>query len=331
MVAQYFSSANGNELWAILLEKAYAKLHGNYWQLRAGFVSHGMMDLSGCPTQRYNFPTGRGMYDKIIGYADKFWDVLDKADKNGHIMCAGTPGVDIWTEGEGPNKETGIVPGHAYSVIAAKEYKGVRLLCIRNPWGQFEWGGDWSDNDWHWTEEMIDAFNPNFDASDGTFWMAYDDFFKYFTSISICKIQNWQELRLKGKFIKAVEDNKSMSNWVISQFYYTFTLDNASYVEIGLHQEDERILGADRRPYLDMSYTLLKKNENGQLSIAGIADLVSERDSQDHFLLQPGHYIVIPYSTGALLRAFEFNSDPVNLKVENNGNRVWNTKMVSTL
>lgn len=274
-----FSSANGNELWAILLEKAYAKLHGNYWQLRAGFVSDGMMDLSGCPTKRYKFPENRGIMNKILGYADKFWAVLRQADEKGHIMCGGTPGVDIYTEGGGPNEEHGIVPGHAYSIISAKEYKNIRLLCIRNPWGQFEWGGDWSDNDSKWTREYINAFNPVFDTEDGTFWMSYDDdFFKYFDSMSICKAQNWQELRLKGKFIKVVEQEDQSKDWTISQFYYTFSLDRAAVVEIGLHQEDERILGAERRPNIDMSYIVLKKEDNGKLTVAGIADLESTRD-----------------------------------------------------
>ena len=133
-------------------------------------------------------------------------------------MCAGTPGVDIFTEGGGPQEDHGIVPGHAYSVIQAKEYKGIRLLNVRNPWGEFEWGGAWSDNDSHWTDETIKYFKPTFDEKDGAFWMSYDDFFLNFDSLTICKTQNWNELRLKGKFIRAIEDNDNSNDWVISQF-----------------------------------------------------------------------------------------------------------------
>ena len=44
---------------------------------------------------------------------------------------------------------SGLVKGHAYSVTSAKEVqvkgKSVHLVRIRNPWGQKEWNGDWSD------------------------------------------------------------------------------------------------------------------------------------------------------------------------------------------
>ena len=66
-----------------------------------------------------------------------------------------------------------MIPGHAYSIIKADEYKGVKLLNIRNPWGSFEWDGDWSDNSNKWTEEFKNHFNPGFDDKDGTFWMSF--------------------------------------------------------------------------------------------------------------------------------------------------------------
>jgi len=50
-----FSMNNGNELWVLLLEKAYAKLHGNYFLLRGGFANEGLMDLTGCPSFSYIF------------------------------------------------------------------------------------------------------------------------------------------------------------------------------------------------------------------------------------------------------------------------------------
>jgi len=324
-----FSSCRGNELWVVLLEKAYAKLHGNYWQLRAGFVSHGMMDLTGCPTMRYSFPESKNVYDKILQYADKLWDILIKADNYGHIMCAGTPGVDAWTEGGGPDKETGIVPGHAYSVIQIKEYDDVRLLNIRNPWGQFEWGGEWCDNHRNWTSEMIEAFKPDFDASDGTFWMSYEDFFKNFDSLTVCKTQNWEELRLKGKFIRVEEEEMEGNDWVISQFYYSFVIDKSSHIEIGLHQEDERILGAEKRKNIDMSFVILKKERNGEFKVSGFADLNTARDTEGIFTLEPGSYIVVPFSTGGLLRAFDEFTDPVELKIRRNGKRECNPKLAS--
>lgn len=44
-----FSKANGNELWVLILEKCWAKLHGSYERIEAGFSHNVMTDLTGAP------------------------------------------------------------------------------------------------------------------------------------------------------------------------------------------------------------------------------------------------------------------------------------------
>jgi len=94
------------------------------------------------------------------------------------------------------------VPGHAYSVIQAIETNGHQLLNLRNPWGSFEWAGDWSDASALWTEEMLLAVKPCLDGEDGSFWMNLQDFLAKFESIDVCRVSNWDELRLRGRFIR---------------------------------------------------------------------------------------------------------------------------------
>lgn len=46
-----FSKAQGDELWVLLLEKAWAKIHGSYERIEAGFAENVLRDLTGAPSE----------------------------------------------------------------------------------------------------------------------------------------------------------------------------------------------------------------------------------------------------------------------------------------
>lgn len=123
-----FSKAIGQELWVILLEKAWAKLYSSYKRIEAGFGEEGLHDLTGAHMHAIRFQSSK--FD-----SEKEWRYLLRATRSGYCMIASSqPGSDE------NQLASGIVMGHAYTLIGAYELQVqgqvVRLVKLRNPWGK---------------------------------------------------------------------------------------------------------------------------------------------------------------------------------------------------
>lgn len=59
-------------------------------------------------------------------------------------MAAGSPSH---ADGDRAHSARGIVQGHAYSILNAREIEGHKLIQMKNPHGSggIEWNGDFSD------------------------------------------------------------------------------------------------------------------------------------------------------------------------------------------
>jgi calpain-15 len=68
------------------------------------------------------------------------WEDIKSFEDEGYLMNLSTPGEDRWSE-QGYVEEgdaSGLLPGHAYTVIQVREIKNYKLVNLRNPWGNFE-------------------------------------------------------------------------------------------------------------------------------------------------------------------------------------------------
>lgn len=49
---------------------------------------------------------------------------------------------------------------------------------------------------------MINLVKPNLEGDDGTFWMSFKDFSENFETFDVCRARNWDEVRIRGRFIR---------------------------------------------------------------------------------------------------------------------------------
>ncbi|XP_034465690.1 calpain-2 catalytic subunit-like [Hippoglossus hippoglossus] len=177
----FVHSAEGSEFWSALLEKAYAKVTGCYEALSGGNTIEGFEDFTGGIAEIYSLNKAPANLFQIIRRALKLGSLLG---------CSIDISSAYETEAVTSLK---LVKGHAYSLTGAEKvyYQGkvVQLVRIRNPWGQVEWTGPWSDGSIEWKYISEDEkTNFNHVAEDGEFWMSYSDFIRHFSRMEICNL-----------------------------------------------------------------------------------------------------------------------------------------------
>ena len=174
-----FAKPVENELWAILLEKAWAKVNGGYSNIAYGSVYEVLLALTGFPSEFITNDPEKPL---------ELFEKLEKSNNEGAVMGCGSFNSE---SGKDDSKNQGnIVFSHAYTLIDAKSLSndGIFLCKIRNPWGRIEWNGDWGDNSSLWNPKYQKYFGY-VNKDNGIFFMSIDDYVDNFEDTHICHIQ----------------------------------------------------------------------------------------------------------------------------------------------
>uniref|UniRef100_A0A0G4I4L0 Calpain catalytic domain-containing protein n=1 Tax=Chromera velia CCMP2878 TaxID=1169474 RepID=A0A0G4I4L0_9ALVE len=214
----YCRGADGS-VWAALLEKAVAKLHGCYSILKGGSCHEALGDISGDPVTCFLLPGG-GDFGAPSGSEklrpEEAWKLVQRAKLQGCVVCAATVGEELFEEVDfGAVEASGLLPGRAYSVVAGVEVKRghggevVRLLRMRCGWGELEWKGPWGEGSSEWTDDLrrqaggpaLVALQrreggdqhppPPLPDSDGEFFLSLTDFCNHFATLSVVWSLDW--------------------------------------------------------------------------------------------------------------------------------------------
>eukprot|EP00931_Biecheleriopsis_adriatica_P070206 TRINITY_DN43995_c0_g1_i1.p1 TRINITY_DN43995_c0_g1~~TRINITY_DN43995_c0_g1_i1.p1 ORF type:complete len:477 (-),score=73.51 TRINITY_DN43995_c0_g1_i1:116-1450(-) len=214
-----FCRPNGEELWALLLEKAVAKFIGSYGRLALGNPLWAFQAFTGQSRvleyrKLEDGVTFRRMIMNVpqqiaIGGAknprmswfnwpepctcetEGLWQKIEKRLQEGNnalaCMIGGTDSPKYL--------ENDLVSRHLYSllgvwVVSLADGSSEQLVKLRNPYahGQKAFSGDWGPASEKWEAEpgvceQLDGYKP---AANGVFFMTYAEWVGLFTSIYVC-------------------------------------------------------------------------------------------------------------------------------------------------
>ena len=176
-------SSNPNELWVSIIEKAYMKLNGGY-EFDGSNSGIDLFSLTGWIPESFHIRK-KETFDK-----DRTWTRLVHAHKYGDCLITVATGNSL---SSAEADRIGLVTGHAYAVLDAKEVHGYKLLLVKNPWAHVRWKGPFCPEDTkNWTPKLRKALSydqvGHMQMDNGIFWIDYGSLLKYYDTIFL----NWK-------------------------------------------------------------------------------------------------------------------------------------------
>ncbi len=327
----FISSVDRNEIYAMLVEKAYAKVHGNYECLIGGSIEYALKDLTGGSPEAIDTNSDPKFTENVE--QGVFWAEFKKKLSQGivGVACAG-PEVRIDERGEETVEDRmGIEKGYAYPVLGIVEVqeKRLKLVKVGNPWdGLGEWKGDWGADSALWEEHPDVSRTCKRQVRERAFWMTERDFVKIFNMHYFCRITDedtWQTVRFESEFPVKGGGCFNFPSWVQND-QILLDVEDDTEVIISVTQQDDRLhkdegsKGGKKRPCIGVA---VHKHEFTDIEAGGVAKLLTVnsvgtvlrspfadgmRDSVCSGKLDIGRYVVVPQTF-----------DP------NSGNKYWIT------
>merc|ERR1719446_1734474 len=307
----YAHSKDPNETWVMLMEKAYAKLHGSYQNLVSGYIDFGLRDMTGGATMKLKFKNKK--VAKMIA-GGQLWTMLKGWKQEGSLM-----GCSLSGGGTEHDIGMGILAGHAYGILDLREvsveetdemdaFEG-KMLRIRNPWGMREWKGDWCDNDVLWEDypSVMESLNPEGFKNDGCFWIEWNDFKEQYNQLFIGLDfgDSWQGRRFRGSWTKGSDTSGAGGMPKYASFptnpQYSFKVETPTKGIFICSQKDNRWQGGSSKYKTAIGWVCMKltgekkrcKKFSGKRMAGMSRTFVPARTVAGQVTLAPGNYAVV--------------------------------------
>lgn len=164
---RYMTLSKDKSLWGPILEKAYAKLLGNYEFLDGGDNIDAYNTLTGSPAWYISHKLSD----------DKLWNSIKASLNKNYMLIAGS-------SEEKTDRDTnrlGVSYNHVWAILGTVELSnGKRLIKLSNPWGVEYYKGPYSDRSSSWTQNLKEQAD-HVSKNDGIFYLPVETYRKNFS------------------------------------------------------------------------------------------------------------------------------------------------------